>query len=63
MEAERFYDHFTSNGWKVSGRAAMKDWKAAARNWIRNSKNFNNGKSSTTEKSEQRIERVASIGS
>jgi len=32
--AERFFNHFESNGWKVSGRTAMKDWKAAARNWI-----------------------------
>lgn len=35
LEAEKFYDHFSSNGWKVSGRAPMKDWKAAARNWCR----------------------------
>lgn len=27
--ADRFYNFYTSNGWKVSGRAAMKDWKAA----------------------------------
>lgn len=27
--AERFWNHYQSNGWKVSGRAAMKDWKAA----------------------------------
>lgn len=27
--AEKFYSHYQSNGWKVSGRAAMKDWKAA----------------------------------
>jgi len=33
--ADEFYDHFTSNGWKVSGKAAMKDWKAAVRNWCR----------------------------
>lgn len=26
---ERFYNFYQSNGWKVSGRAAMKDWKAA----------------------------------
>lgn|GEM_PF-2105923 len=30
-----FHDHFQSNGWKVGGRAPMKDWKAAARNWVR----------------------------
>lgn len=36
FDAEAFHDHFTSNGWKVSGKAPMKDWKAAARNWARN---------------------------
>jgi len=36
-EAERFYDYYTSTGWKV-GKGKMKDWKAAARNWIRNDK-------------------------
>lgn len=33
-DAERFHDHYTANGWRV-GRAAMKDWRAAARNWMR----------------------------
>lgn len=27
--AARFWNFYQSNGWKVSGRAAMKDWKAA----------------------------------
>lgn len=36
MDSDKFYDHFASNGWKVSGKAPMKDWKAAARNWARN---------------------------
>lgn len=31
-EAQRFTDYYTANGWKV-GRNAMKDWRAAARNW------------------------------
>lgn len=35
FDAERFVDHYESNGWKV-GKAQMKDWKAAVRNWIRN---------------------------
>jgi len=38
-EAERFTDHYTANGWKV-GRNAMKDWKAAVRNWIKNKNQF-----------------------
>lgn len=27
--AEKFWCHYQSNGWKVSGKAAMKDWRAA----------------------------------
>jgi len=34
-EAVSFYDHFESNGWRVSGRTPMKDWRATARNWVR----------------------------
>lgn len=35
-EASAFHDYYTSNGWRV-GRTAMKDWRAAARGWIRRS--------------------------
>lgn len=31
-----FFDYYQSNGWKVGGRAPMKDWQAAARRWARN---------------------------
>lgn len=40
-EAEKFYDHFQSNGWKVGGKAPMKDWRAAARNWIKRDRDNN----------------------
>ncbi|MCU4176981.1 hypothetical protein [Carboxylicivirga sp. N1Y90] len=36
MEAVRFFNYFESNGWKVGGKSPMKDWSAAARNWILN---------------------------
>lgn len=39
-EAEKFYNYFQSNGWKVGGKAPMKDWKASARNWLINAQNF-----------------------
>lgn len=45
VDAQAFVDHFTSNGWKVGGKAAMKDWRAAARNWARRDKS--GGASST----------------
>ena len=34
FDAERFVDYYASNGWKV-GRNAMKDWRAAVRDWVR----------------------------
>ncbi len=38
-EAERFFDHYESNNWRV-GKNPMKDWRAAARNWLRNAHRF-----------------------
>lgn len=35
IDPAAFIDHYTSNGWKV-GKSAMKDWRAAVRNWERN---------------------------
>ena len=35
VDAKRFVDYYTANGWKV-GKNPMKDWKAAVRNWERN---------------------------
>ena len=32
VDAERFVDYYTSNGWMV-GRTKMKDWRAAVRTW------------------------------
>lgn len=47
-EYERFHDHYSGNGWKV-GRNAMKDWKAACRNWKRNLPKFTAPKNTTNE--------------
>ena len=38
-EAEPFFLYYQANGWLV-GKAKMKDWQAAARNWILRSKKF-----------------------
>ena len=32
VNAERWFDYYTSNGWKV-GKNPMKDWRAAVRTW------------------------------
>ena len=34
VNPEQWFDHYTSNGWKV-GKNTMKDWKAAVRTWER----------------------------
>lgn len=35
VDAERFIDYYTANGWLV-GKNKMKDWRAAVRTWERN---------------------------
>lgn len=37
IDAEKFYDHYESNGWYV-GKSKMKDWKASVRTWEKNNK-------------------------
>lgn len=34
-QAERFFNHYESNGWKV-GRNSMKNWKSSVSNWLKN---------------------------
>lgn len=36
IDGDRFCDYYESRGWMV-GKSPMKDWKAAVRNWTRNS--------------------------
>ena len=39
LEAHKFCDHHEARGWSI-GRNPIKDWRAAARNWIRNAPQF-----------------------
>lgn len=41
LEAQKFFNYFSSNGWLVGGKTEMKDWQAAARNWMLNTQKFN----------------------
>lgn len=41
LEAQKFFNYFSSVGWLVGGKIPMIDWQAAAQNWIINSVNFN----------------------
>lgn len=36
IDPQQFCDHYDSNGWRVGGKAPMKDWKAAVRTWEKN---------------------------
>jgi hypothetical protein len=42
ISAQEFWDFYEANGWKV-GQNAMKDWRAAARNWKRRQGQFATG--------------------
>ena len=39
-EAATFHDHYESNGWRVSGKTLMVDWRASFRNWMRRRPQF-----------------------
>lgn len=39
-EALKFFNYFESNGWLVGGKTKMKNWQAACRNWLLNSKKY-----------------------
>jgi len=47
LEAQKFFNYFSSVGWLVGGKTPMVDWQAAAQNWIINSSNFNHNTNTT----------------
>ena len=40
LEASKFFNYFSSNGWLVGGKTPMVNWQAAAQNWILNAPKF-----------------------
>lgn len=59
-EAEGFFNYYESNGWKV-GKNPMKDWQAASRNWIKNSKNYKSHGTTTKSNSDIIAQRRAEL--
>lgn len=55
FDAERFWNHYESKGWKV-GNSPMKNWKAACATWesIRKSENINKGEEQHNTEDEDR---------
>lgn len=47
LEAIKFFNYFSSNGWLVGGKTPMIDWQAAAQNWILNAQNFKHNTNTT----------------
>jgi hypothetical protein len=39
-ESERFFNYYEANGWTQGRGKAIKNWKAAARNWVGNTKSY-----------------------
>ena len=39
-EANKFFNYYSCIGWLIGGKTKMKDWKAAARNWMLNTAKF-----------------------
>lgn len=52
VDAERFVDYYTANGWKV-GRSKMVDWRRTVNNWQRNEKPQKTNPEYTQKKDEQ----------
>ena len=40
LEAQKFFNYFSSVGWLVGGKTPMVNWQAAAENWIINAPKF-----------------------
>lgn len=60
QQANSFFDFYTANGWKV-GRNAMKDWKAAARGWIRRAYDYNNSRQPRRDTTAETLETLAQV--
>lgn len=40
LEAEKFFNYYSSNGWLVGGKTPMQSWKPCAKNWMLNTGKF-----------------------
>jgi hypothetical protein len=41
FEAQKFFNHYESNGWLVGGKTPMQNWQSSANNWILKTETFN----------------------
>lgn len=55
LEADKYFNYYSSKGWVVGNKSPMKDWKAAARNWKMNVGKFNSGSKQDSKSSASRL--------
>ncbi len=55
LEADKYFNYYSSKGWVVGNKSPMKDWKAAARNWKMNAGKFNAGSKQDSKSSVSRL--------
>lgn len=59
VDAQRFVDYYTANGWVQGKGKPIKDWKAAVRTWERNSGVKNDERNNTGNSTESETEYTA----
>ena len=59
FEAEKFFNHYESNGWLLGGKVPMRNWKASCRSWAAKIPYFNREqfKSRANERKNLHVER------
>jgi hypothetical protein len=45
LEANKFFNYFSSNGWLVGGKTPMVNWQASAKNWMLNANKYSTNES------------------
>jgi hypothetical protein len=56
VEAEKYFNYYSSKGWVVGNKSPMKDWKAAARNWKLNANKFQTANNQKPSRSHLHVE-------
>ncbi|MGB3345431.1 MAG: hypothetical protein WBA61_16090 [Aequorivita sp.] len=62
LEGEKFYNHYTSIGWKVGGKIKITDWHSTAENWILKSKEIETAKSVSQKRDNLRTSKIKNYG-
>jgi hypothetical protein len=56
IEAQRFYNHYQSIGWKIGGKTPIEDWQASARNWMLKASEIKKSNQKATQKTTDNLQ-------